>query len=468
VSFPTLLEAALAGALRQDPPPLLAAHAGLAAEDRLLHGASFEGLRRLAGRPLERIELPAAEPAPPEPRAEVPGPAAARLVQLLEERHDLLPEWLELAAARNLRVPHIVLADVLEYARTADQRERDLILAVGGTRLSWLARQHPDWQFAAYADPEEQFARGARDERASALRRIRQQDPARGRELLQEAWPAERGEQRAHVLGALATGLSIDDEPLLERAIGDARNEVRVAALRLIRRIPESRFKERWAGRARQAITFKGTRVSIHEPIAADGLETQPPKGMGTTGWLVQHLGALAPPSIWPSSALEAFQRNDFAKPLVAGLGQAAVAYADTFWCTELLMLQARQRQDPLPLDAPALYEALDASGAEAVLRRLLELPPGATAGLFNGRRTEQWSAAFSSFLVPRLLALVGRWQYATLALLAEAPRRLDPRVLPAAEALLDQAIESDWARPAMERIVHTLEIRAAMRQELG
>jgi hypothetical protein len=35
------------------------------------------------------------------------------------------------------------------------------------------------------------------------------------------------------------------------------------------------------------------------------------------------------------------------------------------------------------------------------------------------------------------------------------------------AAALLDQLIEPDWVRPALERLVHTLEIRRAMRQEL-
>jgi hypothetical protein len=482
VSFPRLLEAALAGTLRQDPPDVLPGRPGLAAEARLLQGASFEGLRRLAGRPLERVEgLATSEPAPPEVRAEIGGRATARLGELLEWRRDLLPEWFELVAARNLRLPHVVLPDVLEYGRGVRDRERELLLAVGGTRLAWLARQHPDWQFAAYADPAEQFAVGGPDERVSGLRRVRRQDPARGRELLQEAWAAERGEQRAKLLEALEVGLSLADEALLELAIRDARSDVRLAALRLIRRIPASRFGDRWAERARRVFQFKRdllgrTKLFIREPVAAeaewlaDGLDARPPKDMGATGWLLQQIVALTPPSIWPASAVEAFQHSEFAKPLVAGLGQAAEGYADARWCAQLIVVHAevKSREDALPLNASALYRALDPAGAEAVLRRLLDLEPGATAGLFNGWRTEQWSADFSRYLIAHLPVILRRWQYSSEALLGEAPYRLDPCVLPEAEALLDGALEPPFIRPDVERLVHLLDIRRAMREELA
>jgi hypothetical protein len=66
VSFVAVLDAAIAGTQRQSPPELVP-DAAATAEQRLLHAAAYAGLRRLAGRPLERIESHADTPeCPPE------------------------------------------------------------------------------------------------------------------------------------------------------------------------------------------------------------------------------------------------------------------------------------------------------------------------------------------------------------------------------------------------------------------
>src|SRR5690348_8859098 len=99
MSFPKLLEVALTGTLRQEPPAAFESDTLLSAESRVLRGASYEGVRRLAGRAVERIhEHVPTEPARPEVLAEVPAAAAARLPEILETWPQLLPEWLHLAA----------------------------------------------------------------------------------------------------------------------------------------------------------------------------------------------------------------------------------------------------------------------------------------------------------------------------------------------------------------------------------
>ncbi len=313
MSFGALLEAALAGTSRQVPPSSLPAFDGLTPEGRLLRGASYEGLRRLAGRPADATrDAAAVEPCAPETHAEINSRAAARVPEILAERTELLSEWLNLVAARHRRVPHIYLPDLLEFARFRPD-VLDLVVQVGGQRLAWLARLNPDWQFAATAEPEEQFTLGTRDERVRALTRIRHEDPARARELLQETWTAESGDMRATLLNVLSDGLSAEDETLIEQALGDSRKEVRETALRWIRRIPGSRFGERWRERARQVVRFKdgltASRVEVLEPREADptwvaeGLDPRPPKGIGGTAWLLQQVMALTPPSIWPHEA---------------------------------------------------------------------------------------------------------------------------------------------------------------------
>jgi hypothetical protein len=49
-----------------------------------------------------------------------------------------------------------------------------------------------------------------------------------------------------------------------------------------------------------------------------------------------------------------------------------------------------------------------------------------------------------------------------------EASLRLDPRVLPDLERLLDAEIESIGARLALDRLVRTLDYRAAMHKEFN
>src|SRR5438067_5419318 len=316
MNFSELLEVALAGTRRQAPPEAIADQEEMSAETRLLRGASYEGLRRLAGRPLERTDSLIPPPPPPKVWTEVPPAAAVRLLEVLDGRTELWPEWLQLAVGRRLRVPPLSLPELLEYARLETDSDseadvRELINQVGGERLAWLAGLNPDWHFAAYVDPEQQLARGAREERASALRRIRRRDPARGRELLLDLWPSERADARPKLLESLAIGLSAADEQFLEQTVADPRKEVRETALRLIRRIPDSRFGHRWTERTRQLITLntdasEGARFDIREPIdldpawSVDGLDARRPRDTRTIAAVLQQVMALTPPSIWP------------------------------------------------------------------------------------------------------------------------------------------------------------------------
>src|SRR5437764_15470838 len=81
MSFLTVLDAAVAGTQR---------HPDGASEDSLLCDAAFEGMRRLAGRQLDRIGAPPLPSCPPETRSEVPPAARARLLELLDERNELM------------------------------------------------------------------------------------------------------------------------------------------------------------------------------------------------------------------------------------------------------------------------------------------------------------------------------------------------------------------------------------------
>jgi hypothetical protein len=436
VTFPELLEAALTGTQNHVPP----GDESAPPERRLLRGASLQSLRWLAGRPLENPELePVGEPAEPETASAVPTGAMWRLVDILERRPDMLTEWLQLVRERRLLVPPIALTDLLEHARLGDSDERELVVEIGGARMRWLASFNADWRFAAFSDPEEQFTSGSAEQRTAAVRRIRRYDPDRARDLLQEAWRHEGGENRASLLSTLEQGLSRADENLLNAALRDSRREVREVALQLIRRLPESEFATRWIDRAQTIVIFPGGSLVVHEPDnvdsewIADGLDPRPPKGIGTTAWLLQQILALTPPRIWPADMLASIQLSDWRVPLARGLVEAAEAYADTAWCTRLI-----------EVDLTTDYA--------------LELV---------SERADAWTPEFSRFLLEHLPGRLDKHYAAVAAVLRVAPWQLDPTVLPLAEAWLDSHTGPLWLQPTLERLVATLEYRLAMRREL-
>jgi hypothetical protein len=479
MSFGALLDAALAGTVRQLPPSVLADSTQLPPEARLLRSATYEGLRRLAGRRLDRQadDLQLLDPCPPETRPEVPAAAAARLAEILTDRPEVLTEWLTLAVAHGARVPHALLPDLLDYAALSAAHVEDLVIQVGGERLGWLAalNDDSDWQFAAACDPEERLALGTRAQRAHALRIIRRQDPRRGRALLIQALATESGESRAVLLATLRDGLAQDDEPILEEALRDARKEARQIAVRLIRAIPDSRFGQRWSARVRQVIELRGARLHIRAPADAeadwieDGLDPRPPKNTGKTAWLLEQLMALAPPGLWPTSALGAFESSDWAQPLIGGLADAALAYQHTEWRQQLVVAWAKVGvRGPLrAIRATELLEALDPLPAEATLRRVLESAPGAIPQLASAW-VHQWTADFSRYFIARLANALPAWEWSARAPLESASVRLDPRVLPEAERVLNAQPEGAWVRSSLERLIQMLEFRQALRSEFA
>jgi hypothetical protein len=113
----------------------------------LLSAAAAASLYERAGR-LPAIDDRKLEPAGPEQLPRCSARAAEHLSQLLTGGwRDLLPEWLEAAAAAGLRVPEARLPALLELGR-AHADLRPLLLPVIGARGRWLASLNPEWRYA--------------------------------------------------------------------------------------------------------------------------------------------------------------------------------------------------------------------------------------------------------------------------------------------------------------------------------
>src|SRR5205807_2328349 len=159
-------------------------------------------------------------------------------------------------------------------------------------------------------DDADAWELGAIGGRVAYLERLRSRDPSRARDLLASAWDEEAPDDRAALIGALETGLSPADEPLLERALDDRRRQVRAVALDLLARLPGSAWGRRMAARALEYVDLSGSGPIGIEPPATcdrsmrrDGIVARPPAGTGERAWWLEEILAHTPLSVWPSPA---------------------------------------------------------------------------------------------------------------------------------------------------------------------
>ncbi|MFD0535930.1 DUF5691 domain-containing protein [Actinomadura luteofluorescens] len=460
--------AALLGTERRDPPVLAEAPGGDGDGDgdkagRLLDQAALLAVRRRAGQvppgtPAEPVALAPVEDVPAVARA-----AAARLRRILGgEQIRVLPEWLDAAAARGLRVPAQSLPDLLERGRS-DRMLRPSIARACGRRGVWLALQNTDWAYLVGSgdDPgggPEVWETGTRNRRVAYLTMLRETEPRRARELLQETWAKEPAPDRAAFVATFAHGLSLDDEEFLEAALGDRGKDVRQLASDLLARMPGSAYGERMAARARACLsteerTVRGRRqtwIRVEPPrahdedMARDGVPFHPtgsfaPRGggapVGTRAAWLREILARTPLSTWtelfglPPVEIVCLPVSDSeGRDVHIGWARAALGQRDTAWARALLrggvMVDEPEALADLlsvlpgPERDPAAADLIRWVEGRPDLLRVLERVPGPWAG-------------------PLAEAVVG-----TLSASAESPTRRDEHLITQLCRLADQRLD--------------------------
>ncbi|MGH4034245.1 DUF5691 domain-containing protein [Actinomycetota bacterium Odt1-20B] len=519
-----LVTTALLGTDRRPPP----VHApGRAAPVALLDAAAVQTVRRRAGlRPAAAVAPP--EPAADDPRPPVPPAARRRLAALLADRPgaggggrrgtapdlmELLPQWLALANARGFAPPPELLPALLDAARGRTDL-RPQALAFAGPRALWLARLNPDWRFAlraapggglALPSPEERgevqqlWEEGLFAERVALLTAVRAADAAAARELLAGSWPTERAEDRLMFLDSLRTGLCAADEPFLEQALRDRSRNVRSTAAELLSALPTSALASRMAARAASCVALDRTESTPalvveapHECDAGmerDGIIPKPPTGRGERSWWLGQLVESAPLSAWPGrlggrtpeEIVALPVADDWRGELHAAWCRAAVRQRDAAWSRALL-------------GAPV---APDAAGPGAVslaerAKLLAALPPDERArwvagfierhGLSEafqllGVCAVPWAEPLGRAVVDALDIArdAGSYPWSFSGVMGLAERCLDPAEAVRLDVLTAIQDEPEDASPgaggywseAFQRLVSTLRLRQAMREEL-
>jgi len=453
-------------------------------ERHLLDEAAWHTLRRLAGHQPAKIARIADTEAPPETRAHVAPPAAARLEEILRtDDNEHLGEWLSIAASVQKLVPASLLPPLLERGEEQPGL-RATILEVGGHRVHWLAAQNEEWAFAAIAEPLEAFKSGIRAARVAALAEMRRQDPVTALATLTQTWEQEGGDDRTALLPILQIGLGPGDEAFLTTATTDGRKEVRATASDLLARLPSSALIARMTARADPWIRFRkgmlGGKLEVTPPnecdadMIADGIEPKAPKGTGERAYWMRQVLARVPPAHWAPECLEASIKSEWREALLMGWIEATVRFGDTRWCVMLLdHYVPRRDQGNLAVSFQSLVRSAPPAAIEAAILDQLKRSP-AYAILIATARTDRLSPAVSAPLMRALEVEFTQQDKQQREQWLSAQTRhlrssLDPAALPDAIAFADRATQAgaSLAGASLQALAVSLEYRAEMAKEI-
>jgi hypothetical protein len=487
-----------------DPAPLSAAlHAAASAggaEDQLLAAAAVYVAYETCGATPPSANIPPAPAAPTDARPACSRAAGDLLWQILaltnsSTRQQLIAEWCAAADRAAQRVPHALLPPLLDYA-AATRAVREVVQQVIDQRGQWLVAQNPRWQFAAGAEEnvESLWTTANADQRAAALKRLRESDPLKARQLVESTWKEDGADERASFIQAMRTGLSLDDEPFLETAVDDRSKQVRAAAAELLSSLAGSQLAARMVGRVEPLLSFKpktpGGMLKRSRPAeiraelppdnfdpawARDGVVEKPASQIGRRQWWLQQMLSAVPPSHWsgkwdisPADAV-AGAAGDYAGVLIDAWTKAAERHRDIEWIAALLAHPPRDpgtmprydllKQLPPPRQQAMLpsllVDKLDASALATIL--------GALSGEIDPDRAESLIAA-----VEREVASTGvDYNYALAAVLDALVHRLPPQVY---ESLLKRWTGPVWEanRKALDHFFSTLSLRMKIRMEFA
>ncbi|TYZ05901.1 hypothetical protein FY528_20340 [Hymenobacter lutimineralis] len=368
-------------------------------EKQALLTAGVLSVIRKAGYQPATSQKPAEAVAAPETQDALGTNGTQLLQQLLEGQYpELLPEFLAALAENQRRVPHQLLVQLLEHARTRSQLHR-AAAAVLGQRGAWLASQNPAWQAllaaSEQATEETAWETGTIGQRALFLEALRRREPAHARELLAPVLPQEPAKHQAQLLAMLQEGLSIDDEPLLTQYLAAKSKEVRQTVLPLLVRLPDSTLTEGHWQRAEPLVQLKRNLLSkkllVELPATdwdktwlLDGIEQKDSRFPGEKAALLGQLLALIPPRRWsehwnlsPSKSLDLAAGTEWAALLLTAWAEAAVLHQDPAWAEALLeWFYERTRKQLLVLPTASLARLLPPARLTELVLPLISATP--------------------------------------------------------------------------------------------
>ncbi len=344
-------------------------------EKAALQAAGLVAVCALAGlEPATRPEEADRSPEDPGSLRDVPPSLHPRLLDIcVEGPVRLQAEAMCRLTERGYRWPARLLPRALECGRR-EEALRPFVIRAVGKRGAWLAAQNPSWVWAtgvAEEDQEEETWRhGTHEQRKAALVAMRGRDAAMARTWIEEAIPTEGARERAALVACLATGLTIEDEPLLETLLKDKSKDVRQTTLTLLSSLPGSGLGRRMAGRLDSCLTVTkrvlvSPALSIEPPETfdpawvSDLIEETPPKSSryGARAWWLRQIARSVPLEWWeektsmpPEKLLQWARSTDWKDAIVAAWAEAVLLQRRPAWA-EAFLGASPVEAGPLPFD---------------------------------------------------------------------------------------------------------------------
>ncbi|MDP5189322.1 DUF5691 domain-containing protein [Rheinheimera baltica] len=332
----------------------------------------------------------------PSPLASRPIPDNKTLLNTLHEILDDAPQplWVEAlqALARcEMQLPPRLLPAFLNHgARHKELRPH--LAPVVGERGFWLAGLNPDWAYLfsqSQVLEEHLWETGTREQRTAFLQLQRQQDPAAARQRLQDALGDTDARERALLTETLRTGLTLEDEPLLNRLLGDRSKEVRQVAADLLAGLSASGYVQRMIDRVKPQLVSE--RKLLRKTLTLEPPETFDPdwkqdaieesraqsEPLGQRGWWLYQLARTLPLSWWeqatgftPAELLKWAQGSDWSLALLRAWHHALLREANRTWAGALL---AQPSTKEFSFDGFKLINLLSANEQEDFWLALLD-----------------------------------------------------------------------------------------------
>lgn len=301
-----------------------------------------------------------------------PNRRLSELLIALRSEPILLRQLLSGLATHRRLIPQDLIVELLEIGRD-DHLLTALIAKVVGDRGRWLATLNERWSYLVTSEVNNksiervrtEWSEGSSSTRQAALRTIRQRDPEAALDLLSAEISQERAQSRASLLSELKFGLSLADEPLLERCLDDRSKEVRRVAAELLTRLEHSLFTQRNLARLWRAVIcvssddlsiseeslsweIKLPSADLDETETRDQLGRKLPVAGGQRAGRLQELIALAPLTVWDrfSSSKEVIfelaRQTEFCPIFLRGWTAACLREADEEWAYVLIQWHTR------------------------------------------------------------------------------------------------------------------------------
>lgn len=262
--------------------------------------------------------------------------------------------WLEQCVAKEKIVQPEVIPLLLDAA--VKQKELQvLIRACCGNRGLWLAQFNEAWKYAEEVNDDDLWQTGTLEQRKKLLAKIRKDDPAKGREMLQQVWAQENAAGKTELMQQLSINANSDDVAWLEELLNEKSIKVKEEVLSILKLIPSSSIIQSYWNILQQSIkvtTSKGllgigtktilevNLAPIEEAIFKTGIEKlSSDKKTADEVFILYQLMKEVPPQFWeqhfgmePKDIIKLFAKEEKYGSFIQALGQTAGKFKDLNW----------------------------------------------------------------------------------------------------------------------------------------